>query len=175
MAKATVHTFPYTTGLTALDPGPTSCLDLTESYSIHTPILLSTASRTMRRSLTIPASGEVELGRPLHVMLGGRRSMRGETCCRCILKGKTYTAIFASQSAFGVTVGGEFSCGFNDCGLFLKGVPGSSTYGGDCSLWEDSSTWNDTVKNGLKQFSMASMDAIGDFFFWTVCLVLLFS
>ncbi|KAF7359593.1 Glycoside hydrolase family 5 protein [Mycena venus] len=72
-----------------------------------------------------------------------------------------------SRSAFGVTVAGEFSNGYNDCGLYLTGVNGTQSYGGDCSLWLDASTWNDTTKAGVKQFALASMDATQDWFFWT--------
>ncbi|KAG5653125.1 hypothetical protein H0H81_002192 [Sphagnurus paluster] len=75
--------------------------------------------------------------------------------------------VFFSLATFGVTVAGEFSNGFNDCGLFLRGVPGSSTYGGNCNDWQDSSNWTAGTKAGLMQFAMASMDALGDFFFWT--------
>ncbi|KAJ7481290.1 glycoside hydrolase family 5 protein [Mycena galericulata] len=71
------------------------------------------------------------------------------------------------RSAFGVTVAGEFSNGYNDCGLFLTGVNGTQSYGGDCSLWMDSSTWNATVKAGVMEFALASMDAMQDWFFWT--------
>ncbi|KAL0572392.1 hypothetical protein V5O48_009570 [Marasmius crinis-equi] len=72
-----------------------------------------------------------------------------------------------SRSAFGITVAGEFSNGYNDCGLFLKGVPGSHTFGGDCSLFQDASTWNETLKAGVKAFAMAQMDALQNWFFWT--------
>jgi len=77
-----------------------------------------------------------------------------------------------SQSAFGVTIAGEFSNGYNDCGLFLHGVGGTATYGGDCSVWEDASTWDQPTKDGVLQFALASMDALQDWFFWTwkVCL-----
>jgi hypothetical protein len=66
-----------------------------------------------------------------------------------------------------VTVAGEFSNGYNDCGLYLTGVNGSHSYGGDCALWQDSSTWNATVIAGVKEFALASMDALQDWFFWT--------
>ncbi|KAF7366076.1 Glycoside hydrolase family 5 protein [Mycena venus] len=72
-----------------------------------------------------------------------------------------------SRSQFGVTVAGEFSNGYNDCGLYLTGVNGTQSYGGACSLWEDSSTWNATVIAGVREFALASMDALGDWFFWT--------
>ncbi|PPQ80107.1 hypothetical protein CVT25_001475 [Psilocybe cyanescens] len=72
-----------------------------------------------------------------------------------------------SRTAFGVTIAGEFSNGFNDCGLFLKGVGGSTTYGGNCQDWQDASQWTDGTKAGLLAFSSASMDALRDWFFWT--------
>jgi glucan 1,3-beta-glucosidase len=76
-----------------------------------------------------------------------------------------------------VTVAGEFSNGFNDCGLFLLGPQNSGTYyGGNCDDWTDSSKWSAATKAGLEQFSKASMDALGDWFFWTwkVCFPFLF-
>ncbi|KIY43012.1 hypothetical protein FISHEDRAFT_78927 [Fistulina hepatica ATCC 64428] len=74
-----------------------------------------------------------------------------------------------SRSAFGVTVAGEYSCATNNCGLFLNGVGGISSYGGDCSFWEDASQWNAStcVFPGLQEFSHAQMDAFGDWFYWT--------
>jgi aryl-phospho-beta-D-glucosidase BglC (GH1 family) len=76
--------------------------------------------------------------------------------------------INSSRSNFGVTIAGEFSNGFNDCGLFLKGVSGrSTTYGGNCDDWQDSSNWSAATKAGLQKFAEASMDALGDWFFWT--------
>jgi len=76
--------------------------------------------------------------------------------------------VLFSRSNFGVTVAGEFSNGFNDCGLFLKGVAGrGTTYGGNCADWQDSSNWSAATKAGLKKYAEASMDALGDWFFWT--------
>ncbi|TDL22966.1 glycoside hydrolase [Rickenella mellea] len=72
-----------------------------------------------------------------------------------------------SQTAFGVTAAGEFSNGFNDCGLYLTGVGNSHTYTGDCSKWQDASTWDQSTKDDLKTFAMASMDALQNWFFWT--------
>ncbi|KAJ7491819.1 hypothetical protein B0H11DRAFT_1911724 [Mycena galericulata] len=51
--------------------------------------------------------------------------------------------------------------------LYLTGVNGTQSYGGDCSLWMYSSTWNATVKAGVIEFALASMDAMQDWFFWT--------
>ncbi|KAF8589506.1 glycoside hydrolase family 5 protein [Ramaria rubella] len=72
-----------------------------------------------------------------------------------------------SQDAFGVTVAGEFSNAVNDCGLWVRGVGGPAAYGGNCSIWEDASAWNDTVVAGLKQFALSSMDSLQNYFFWT--------
>ncbi|KAJ7118502.1 glycoside hydrolase family 5 protein [Mycena crocata] len=72
-----------------------------------------------------------------------------------------------SRTAFGVTVAGEFSNGYNDCGLYLTGVNGSTHYGGDCSFWEDASKWDASTKAGVREFALASMDAMQDWFFWT--------
>ncbi|KAF8178886.1 glycoside hydrolase superfamily [Mycena galopus ATCC 62051] len=71
-----------------------------------------------------------------------------------------------SRAQFGVTIAGEFSNGYNNCGLFLNGVNGTESYG-DCTLWQDSSTWNASVIAGVNAFALASMDALGDWFFWT--------
>jgi hypothetical protein len=72
-----------------------------------------------------------------------------------------------SQVAFGVTMAGEFSNGFNDCALYLKGVPGSYSYGGNCDDWLDSSNWTLGTKAGIKNLALAQMDVLQDWFFWT--------
>ena len=77
-----------------------------------------------------------------------------------------YAFIFSMRD-FGVSIAGEFSNAINDCGLFLNGVGGTHTYGGDCSFWEDSSQWNQTVKDGLRDFALASFDSLQNWFFWT--------
>jgi glucan 1,3-beta-glucosidase len=75
-----------------------------------------------------------------------------------------------SMSAFGLTAAGEFSNAINDCGLYVNGVglgtryegtyPGYTTKVGDCSPWEDYSTWSQSQKDSTKQFAMSSMDAL---------------
>ncbi|RPD70874.1 glycoside hydrolase [Lentinus tigrinus ALCF2SS1-7] len=77
-----------------------------------------------------------------------------------------------SRSAFGVTLAGEFSNGMNDCGLFIDGITstgaaGGTNYGAGCDYWEDWQSWSDETKQGLLNFALASMDALGDWFFWT--------
>lgn len=38
---------------------------------------------------------------------------------------------------------------------------------GDCTLWQDSTNWNSSVKAGVQAFAEASMDALQNWFFWT--------
>ena len=80
-----------------------------------------------------------------------------------------------SRSAFGTTFAGEFSNGINDCGLFLLGVNTPPT-SPDCAAWQDASQFTAGTIAGLLQFSMASMDSLRDYFFWTwkVCISLKF-
>ncbi|KAG8844941.1 hypothetical protein FRB96_002776 [Tulasnella sp. 330] len=86
-----------------------------------------------------------------------------------------------SWSTFGVTTAGEFSLAINDCGLWLNGVGAGARWdgtkagytgptGGDpngCTDWNDWASWNDTRKSDLKQYALASMDALQNWFFWT--------
>ena len=75
--------------------------------------------------------------------------------------------IHLSRKAFGITVAGEFSNAINDCGLYLIGVNQSANYGEGCEYWMDANGWSDATKEGLLNFALASMDALGDYFFWT--------
>jgi aryl-phospho-beta-D-glucosidase BglC (GH1 family) len=72
-----------------------------------------------------------------------------------------------SQTAFGVSMAGEFSSAINDCGLYLLGVGNAATYTGDCTTFTNWQSWNQTMKDGLLDFSLASMDALQNWFFWT--------
>ncbi|KAF8902804.1 glycoside hydrolase family 5 protein [Gymnopilus junonius] len=67
---------------------------------------------------------------------------------------------------FGVTLAGEFSASPNNCGLFLVGVGQNST-DPQCPEYDDWTNYNCTMKQGIQNFVMASMDALGDWFFWT--------
>ncbi|KAF7977045.1 hypothetical protein HWV62_4814 [Athelia sp. TMB] len=72
----------------------------------------------------------------------------------------------ASRKNFGVTIAGEMSAGFNDCGLYLEGVnvpPITS----NCGPWQSSAGWSAATKAGVMAFTLASMDALQDYFFWT--------
>ncbi|KAF8739527.1 hypothetical protein AX14_009299 [Amanita brunnescens Koide BX004] len=71
-----------------------------------------------------------------------------------------------SQQVFGLTLGGEFSTAINDCGLWLSGI-GSTPSTPDCAIWDDWASFNASTIDGLKQVTLASMDALQNFFFWT--------
>ncbi|KAI9509662.1 exo-beta-1,3-glucanase [Russula earlei] len=84
-----------------------------------------------------------------------------------------------SMSTFGLTGAGEFSNAINDCGLFVNGVNMGTRYEGtyndgstwpkvgDCGPWEDYTTWSQALIDSTKQFALASMDALQNYFFWT--------
>ncbi|KAI0343529.1 glycoside hydrolase [Trametopsis cervina] len=72
-----------------------------------------------------------------------------------------------SRTNFGITVAGEFSNAINDCGLFVRGVGNGPQYGGDCSVFNNVASWTPAMKEGFSNFILASMDALGDWFFWT--------
>ncbi|KAH7927098.1 glycoside hydrolase family 5 protein [Leucogyrophana mollusca] len=83
-----------------------------------------------------------------------------------------------SMGAFGMTAAGEFSNAVTDCGLWVNGVnlgtryEGTYTSGtwpavGSCDPWTNWQTWDATMKQGIQQFAMASMDALQNWFFWT--------
>ncbi|KAF9525007.1 glycoside hydrolase superfamily [Crepidotus variabilis] len=71
-----------------------------------------------------------------------------------------------SRVGFGVTIAGEWSNAVNDCGLFVRGTVSTSVFG-NCDAWNDYSSWSAGTKAGLLELSKASMDAFGDWFFWT--------
>ncbi|KAF9783809.1 glycoside hydrolase [Thelephora terrestris] len=72
-----------------------------------------------------------------------------------------------SQTAFGVTISGEYSNGINDCGFFLEGTGPYTPANPDCAFWNDWQDWDQNTKAGLLNFGLASMDALGNPFFWT--------
>jgi glucan 1,3-beta-glucosidase len=76
-----------------------------------------------------------------------------------------------SMSAFGLTGAGEWSNAVTDCGLWLNGVNLGVRYDGtfisetharigDCAVWTDWQNYDQTMKTGLMNFAMASMDAL---------------
>lgn len=76
-----------------------------------------------------------------------------------------------TMSSFGLINAGEWSNAVTDCGLFLNGVnlgtryegnfTGSSTSAvGSCTEWTDWQNYDTATKKAMKQFAMASMDAL---------------
>lgn len=75
-----------------------------------------------------------------------------------------------SMDAFGMTGAGEFSNAVTDCGKWVNGVnlgtryegnyTGFTTAIGSCDPWVDYQTWDADFKTAMKQYSMASMDAL---------------
>ncbi|KIJ69590.1 glycoside hydrolase family 5 protein [Hydnomerulius pinastri MD-312] len=82
-----------------------------------------------------------------------------------------------SMGAFGLSAAGEFSNAVTDCGLWVNGVglgtryegtyPGTWPVIGNCTPWTDWQNWDATMKTGILNFAMASMDALQNWFFWT--------
>ncbi|KAF7798807.1 hypothetical protein EIP86_010032 [Pleurotus ostreatoroseus] len=77
-----------------------------------------------------------------------------------------------SRENIGVTIAGEFSNGINDCGLYVvglnaQGVSTPPSTAADCDLYNNWDTWNATMKDGFMNLALATMDALGDWFFWT--------
>lgn len=77
--------------------------------------------------------------------------------------------INTTQSTFGVITAGEWSVAINDCGLFVNGVNLEPSYAGagGCAAWDNWETWDATTKANLKNFAMATMDSLQNWFFWT--------
>jgi len=92
----------------------------------------------------------------------------------CLSWGSSFNA---SQLNFGITLAGEWSLSFNDCGKWLNGVgrgtryegtyPGFTTVVGDCQDWTNWPAYSQATKNQLKSFATHSMDALPNWFFWT--------
>ena len=75
--------------------------------------------------------------------------------------------LLPSQTTFGVTIAGEYSNGFNDCGFYLKSVEPYTPANPDCAFWNSWENWDQPTKDGLLNFALASMDALENPFFWT--------
>lgn len=71
-----------------------------------------------------------------------------------------------ARTSFGVMIAGEFSAAPNDCGLFMVGVNVVSA-NPQCPEYDDWANYSDAMKAGLLNMVLATMDALGDWFFWT--------
>jgi glucan 1,3-beta-glucosidase len=85
---------------------------------------------------------------------------------------QTLTDLYISKLYFGVTISGEFSASYTECGLFLAGSNDATTDGGNCTQFIQWQSWNQTFKEGILDFTEAEMDALQNWWFWTwkVCL-----
>jgi glucan 1,3-beta-glucosidase len=85
-----------------------------------------------------------------------------------------------SMGAFGLTGAGEWSNAVTDCGLYVNGVNLGQRYDGtytadggnhprvgSCDPWNNWPNYSDQMKNDIKNFALSSMDALGNWFFWT--------
>jgi len=71
-----------------------------------------------------------------------------------------------SMETFGVTLGGEFSGATNDCGLWVNGIEAITRYP-NCTVWNDWTLWDATTIASIKQVTLAGMDALQNWFYWT--------
>ncbi|EJD38715.1 glycoside hydrolase family 5 protein [Auricularia subglabra TFB-10046 SS5] len=77
-------------------------------------------------------------------------------------------AINASLMNFGFTSGGEFSLGYNDCGMFVNGGLHDVQHTTNCAeLWDNWEAYTPETKDKLRNFALSSMEAMRNFFFWT--------
>jgi glucan 1,3-beta-glucosidase len=89
----------------------------------------------------------------------------------------TWSGVFGdSQNNFGLTGAGEWSHAINDCGLYLNAVGVGTRYEGtfesgtrigSCDQWIEYENWSQSTKESLRQFSLSTMDALQNWFFWT--------
>jgi aryl-phospho-beta-D-glucosidase BglC (GH1 family) len=77
------------------------------------------------------------------------------------------SSVNQSQVSFGVTVSGEFSSSYVDCGLFVSGVGVNTTVEGDCLPFVQWQSFNATFKQGILDFTLAEMDALQNWWYWT--------
>ncbi|KAF9228587.1 glycoside hydrolase family 5 protein [Gyrodon lividus] len=124
----------------------------------------------------LPNADRIALDDHPYVCFGGQSdapmSSYAQTPCN------TWAATLnTSMSAFGLSAAGEFSNAVTDCGLWVNGVglgtryegtyPGNWPVVGSCTPWTDWQTWDTTMKTGIMNFALASMDALQNWFFWT--------
>lgn len=83
-----------------------------------------------------------------------------------------------SSRSFGPNNAGEWSVAVNDCGQWVNGIGLGSRYDGtyanyadkrigSCDMWNDYTKWDQATRDSMKAWTMSSMDALQNFFFWT--------
>jgi hypothetical protein len=71
-----------------------------------------------------------------------------------------------TQKQNGVTTAGEWSLGFNDCGLLLRSAANEHSTK-NCQLWDHWENYTAEQKADLLSFAKSNMDALQHWFFWT--------
>ncbi|KAK7054692.1 hypothetical protein VNI00_003155 [Paramarasmius palmivorus] len=71
-----------------------------------------------------------------------------------------------SSARFGITLGGEFSTSVNDCGMWVNGIDTPTRYG-NCSYWNNPESWDESTVKSLRDVTLASMDALQHWFYFT--------
>jgi glucan 1,3-beta-glucosidase len=97
---------------------------------------------------------------------GSTVNTRSDFLCPFRVKQKL-SDLCTSQTSFGVTISGEFSSSYTECGLFLSGTTVATTATGDCLPFIQWQNWNTTFKQGILDFTLAEMDALQNWWFWT--------
>ncbi|KZV79697.1 glycoside hydrolase [Exidia glandulosa HHB12029] len=77
------------------------------------------------------------------------------------------TQINASMNTFGMTIAGEWSLGFNDCGQYIWGLRDAPHTTNCDAEWNDYTKWTPDTKDKFLSLAKSHMDALGNFFFWT--------
>ncbi|KAH7101447.1 glycoside hydrolase family 5 protein [Auriculariales sp. MPI-PUGE-AT-0066] len=76
-----------------------------------------------------------------------------------------------AMQEFGIFSGGEWSLGSLDLlyigGLFLVGGVHNTHGTQNCDFWDNYQAWNQTTRDQLTSFALASMEGLRNFFFWT--------
>ena len=83
-----------------------------------------------------------------------------------------------TSKQFGINIAGEWSAASNDCGKWINSVGSGSRYDGtlegyngpkpgSCDYYDDYTKWNQSTKDDLLHFVLASMDSLQNYFFWT--------
>ncbi|EJD38716.1 glycoside hydrolase [Auricularia subglabra TFB-10046 SS5] len=77
-------------------------------------------------------------------------------------------AVNASLRTFGITAGGEWSLGYNDCGMFVNEGLRDVQHTTNCdTFWDNWQAYPQATKDQLKLFALSSMEGMRNFFFWT--------
>ncbi|EAL19968.1 hypothetical protein CNBF2950 [Cryptococcus deneoformans B-3501A] len=76
-----------------------------------------------------------------------------------------------TSTGYGIVIGGEWSNAINDCGYWLDGVDSTPQFEvtgtGSCAALDEWFNYSDETKQGIMGYTLANMDALQNYFFWT--------